>query len=74
MVTGGGHTALQESMSVVGVPVMTKASFIHTERDVGEWWSEQLRESMLEAGREEKKLAEGKGEYHEGAPSNHCHH
>ena len=38
-----GHTALQESMSVVGVPVMTKASFIHTERDVGEWWSEQLR-------------------------------
>ena len=69
MVTGGGHTALQESMSVVGIPVMTKASFIHTERDVGEWWSEQLRESMLEAGREEKKIAEEKGEYHEGVPA-----
>jgi hypothetical protein len=40
MVTGGGHSQLQESLSVVGVPVMSKASFIHTERDLGDWWKE----------------------------------
>ena len=38
MSTGGGHSQLEESMSVVGIPVMTKKSFIHTERDIGELW------------------------------------
>ena len=37
MTNGGGHTQLQETMSVIGVPVMSKASFIHTEQDIGEW-------------------------------------
>ena len=31
MVTCGGQSHLQESLSVVGVPVMSKRSFIHTE-------------------------------------------
>ena len=26
---------------------MTKARFIHTERDVGEWWSERLRKCLF---------------------------
>ncbi len=43
------------------MPVMTKSAFIQTERDIGEWWKEKLSESMLEAGREEKKLAEQAG-------------
>lgn len=33
-VWGGGHSHLQETMIIVGVPVMTKTSFTHTE---GRW-------------------------------------
>ena len=36
MVTGGGHSHLEETMSVLEVPVMTKKSFINTERDIGD--------------------------------------
>lgn len=69
MATGQGHSQLEESMSVVGVPVMTKASFIATERDIGERWKSELQESMAEAGREEKRLAEERGSFHEGVPA-----
>ncbi len=56
-------------MSVLGIPVMTQASFISTERDIGIWWKERLAESMREAGKEEKRLAEEKGSFHEGVPA-----
>ncbi len=69
MVTGSGHSHLEEAMGVLGVPVMTKSAFIKTERDIREWWKEKLSQSMLEAGREEKKLAEQAGSYHEGVPA-----
>ena len=36
MCTGGGHSKLQETMSMVGVPVMSKTSSISTERHIGE--------------------------------------
>ncbi len=69
MATGGGHSHLEETMSVLGVPVMTPASFISTERDIGNWWKEKLTESMIEAGKEEKRLAEERGSYHDGVPA-----
>ena len=69
MTTGGGHSQLQETMSIVGVPIMSKSSFIHTERDIGEWWKVQLRESMIEAGKEERKLAIERGDYHQDVPA-----
>ena len=69
MVTGGGHSHLEEMMSVMGVPVMTKASFVNTERDVGDYWKTELAKSMAEAGAEEKRLAEERGDYHEGVPA-----
>ncbi len=69
MTTGGGHSHLEESMGVFGIPVMTKAAFISTERAIGEWWKEKLMESMLEAGREKKRLAEESGSFHEGVPA-----
>lgn len=69
MATGGGHSRLQESLSVLGVPTMSKTSFIHTERSLGEWWKDQLRDSMIEAGKEEKKLAIERGDYHQGVPA-----
>lgn len=68
MSTGGGHTRLQETMSVLGVPVMTKKSFIQTEKDIGEWWRMRLNESIIEAGKE-KRLAEKRGDYHNGVPA-----
>ena len=46
----GGHSQLEETMSVVGVPVMSKASFIDTEKDIGELWKQMLQESMAQAG------------------------
>ena len=58
MTTGTGHNQLEETMGVMGVPVMTKASFISTERDIGECWKHMLLSSMAEAGREEKKIGE----------------
>ena len=69
MSTGGGHSQLEEVMSVVGVPVMTKASFISTERDIGMIWQKELTEAMAEAGREEKRLAVERDQYHEDVPA-----
>ena len=69
MMTGGGHSRLKETMSVLGVPVMTKSTFIQSERSTGEWWHKELEQLMLEAGREEKQLAEERGDYHDGVPA-----
>ena len=38
MVTGGGHSRIEETLGVMGVPVMTKTSFINIERGIGEQW------------------------------------
>ena len=56
-------------MGTLGIPVTSKNSFTRTERDVGRWWKDQLEQSMLEAGKEEKRLAEERGDYHEGVPA-----
>lgn len=52
MSTGSGHSQLQESMGVLGVPVMTPKSFTSTEHEIGDWWKQELEKVMLEAGRE----------------------
>ena len=49
--------------------VMTKSSFIATERAIGECWKAELKASMAQAGREEKQLAIERGSYHEGVPA-----
>ena len=69
MVTGGGHSQLQERLGAIGVPLMTKKSFIHTEWIIGEWWKVKLRDSTIEAGKEEKRLAIDRGDYHHGVPA-----
>jgi len=66
MATGGGFSCLQESMSVLGVPVMTKRSFMATERALGKWWWEILEDSMKSAGEEERRLAMERGDFHQG--------
>ena len=60
MTTGGGHARLSVTMSVLGVPVMAKNTVIQTENDIGELYL-RLTNAMVEAGREEKRLAEEKG-------------
>jgi len=35
MTTGSGFNTLEESLSVLNVPVMTKRSFVHTEQVIG---------------------------------------
>ena len=69
MTTGGGHTKLEETMGVLGVPVMSPKSFTSSERDIGEWWQQELEQIMIDAGKEEKRLAEERGDYHEGVPA-----
>jgi len=54
MAVGGGFNSLEESMSVLCVPVMTNSSFVHTEQVIGKWWWTILQESMIAAGKEEK--------------------
>ena len=69
MSPGGGHSKLEETLSVIGVPVMTKKSFIGTERDIGVTWRCALKQSMMEAGQREREIAIQKGNFHEGVPT-----
>ena len=69
MASGGGHARLKEVMSVLGVPVMTKRSFIVTESAVNKCWWESLKESMKQTAEEEKEIAIERGAYHEGVPA-----
>ena len=69
MSTGGGHYKLNETVSVIGIPVMTPKYFISIERSIGLWWQQQLQGIMAEVGREEKRLAEERNDFHEGVPA-----
>ena len=46
-----------------------KGNFIRTEISIGEWWRKKINESVIEAGRYEKRLAEENGDYHQGVPT-----
>ena len=69
MVTGNGHEPLSEVTAVMGVPTMTKASFVHSEHHIGGWWWELLQGSMKAAGEEEKKIAIANNSYHQNVPA-----
>ena len=49
--------------------MMSKKSFIQTERDIGEFWEKEMQQSTLEAGREEKEIAIKEGTFHHGVPA-----
>lgn len=69
MATGGGHAPLEEAMSILGIPVMTKKTFVATEKEISQQWRSFLDKSMVEAAEEEKRIAINKGSYHEGVPA-----
>ena len=56
-------------MGVLGVPVMSKQSFMQTEHQIGEWWWNALQESTTTAGIEEKQFAIEQGSYHQDIPA-----
>ena len=69
MATGGGFNKLEESMSVLGVPVMSRRVFVNTERIIGKWWWKLLEESMHAACKAERELAIQEKRYHHGVPA-----
>ena len=69
MSTGGGYSSLQEQMSAIGIPVMTKRSFMKTEKAVGKLWWREMEVSMKHAGKEERRIAIEKGSLHDGVPA-----
>ena len=69
MSTGGGHAPLEESMAVLGVPTMTKRSFIAAEKRIGTWWTALLEESMKLAGLEEREKAIARKSFFQGDPA-----
>ena len=54
MSTGGGCNNLEELLCTIGIPSMTKPTFIKIERLLGSAFETYLGELMLQAGREEK--------------------
>ena len=69
MATGGGHAPLTESMAILGIPSLTKKSFMSIEKRIGQWWWALLEDSMKEAGAAEKAIAIANGRYHQGVPA-----
>ena len=55
--TGGGHKPFAEMMAVLGVPTMTRKSFITTEKKIDDWWKDLFGESMISAGKKEREIA-----------------
>ncbi|KAL1436901.1 hypothetical protein MTO96_049291 [Rhipicephalus appendiculatus] len=63
MSIGSGHSHLEEAMSVMEIPTMSKGSFLRREESIGKVWKVALLKEMTEAGVEEKMLAEAAGDF-----------
>ena len=68
MATGGGFSNLEQSLSIIGIPPLSKPTFIDIERCLGQLFEQYLTELMLEAGREEKQIAINNKQDHHGIP------
>ena len=69
MMTGVGAARLATTMATVGVPSMSKQTFITTERAWSAEMENQLVLSMRQAGAEEKQIAIEQGRSHHGVPA-----
>ena len=69
MATGGRFNKLEESMSILGLPVMSKKLFVNTEKLIGKWWWNLLGESIQASGKAERELAIHQGSFHHGVPA-----
>jgi len=68
MATGGGFSNLEQSLSIIGVPPLSKPAFIDIERCLGHLFEQYLTELMLEAGMEERQIAIDNQKYYQGIP------
>ena len=67
--SGGGHATLTEALTVIGVPIMTRQSFVAAEKRIGEWWWTLFEDTMKSAGKEERSLTISQNRYHQGVPA-----
>ena len=66
--SGGGSSHLQEQLGCIDVPSIHHTNFISIERELGVMFEDEVMAEAMEAGKEEKMLAEQRNEYHEGVP------
>ena len=67
--TGGGASQLEEQLSCVTVPALSKKSFMHLERSLGTLFEATVSQQLLSAGKQERQLAVLNGCYHNGVPA-----
>ena len=64
--SGRGSSHLQEQLACIDVPSIHHTTFISIERELGVMFEDEVMAEAMEAGKEEKMLAEQRNEYHEG--------
>ena len=69
LAVGGGQKSLNELLSTIGVPCMTKGTFQRIANQIGQSWEIILDEEILKAGAEEKQLALQRNDTFQGIPS-----
>ena len=72
MATGGGFSNLEQSLSIFGIPPLSKPVLIDTDSERcldHHLFEHYLSELMLEAGREEKQIAIDNKRDHQGKPT-----
>ena len=54
--SGGRPTDLNEILGTMNIPPMSETMFSSVEEQIGNWWSDILKDEMAKAGAEEKKV------------------
>ena len=67
--TGGGASQLEEQMSAINSPSMRSQTFVNIERISGGVFDNDVTEEVLEAGKEEKRIAIENGQFHHSIPA-----
>ena len=69
MSTGGGSAQLTTVLSTMGIPSMSKGTFVTTERLLGDFLKNELTVKMMEAGEQEREMAIARNDFHQGVPA-----
>ena len=69
MATGGGQRKLNEMMASIGIPGMSKGTFIRIETQIGNKWEDILSTEIQKAGEEEKRLAIERKDFFQDVPA-----
>ena len=67
--TGGGASHLEEQLSCIAVPFLSKKSLIRLEQTLGTLFEKMVSEQLLSAGQQERQLAVLNGCCHNGVPA-----